>query len=187
MEFDMEIFRILVIGFTLAVDSFLISISLGVIQKKYSTKIALLTGLNFGFYQVLFFLLGMLLHFFAKNYIATFDRWIAFSILMIIGIKMILEARKNGKPQCLPNSKISFLTYLMLGVAVSIDAFAVGFTFHTLHIPLIGTSFSIFGFSFAFGFLGVQIGTFFGKKEITFLPYLAGILLCILGITALFF
>ncbi len=183
----MEIFRILVIGFTLAVDSFLISISLGVIQKKYSTKIALLTGLNFGFYQVLFFLFGILLHFFAQHYIATFDRWIAFSILMFIGIKMILEARKNDKPQCLHSSKISFLTYLMLGVAVSIDAFAVGFTFHTLHIPLMGTSLSVFGFSFVFGFIGLQIGTFFGKKEIPILPYLAGILLCVLGVTALLF
>ncbi len=124
---------------------------------------------------------------FTQHYTAAFDRGIAFSILMIIGIKMILEASKNEKPQCLHSSKISFLTYLMLGVAVSIDAFAVGFTFHTLHIPLIGTSLSVFGFSFVFGFLGIQIGTFFGKKEIPILPYLAGILLCFLGITALFF
>jgi putative Mn2+ efflux pump MntP len=183
----MVIFRIVVIGFTLAVDSFLISVSLGVFQKRYRIQNALLAGSNFGFFQVLFFLLGVMLHFWTQNYIAVFDRWIAFIILVCIGIKMIIEARKTEDPHYLHQNKISFLTYLMLGIAVSIDAFAVGFTFHTLQIPLIATSFSVFGFSFVFGFVGIQIGTLFGKKEMPILPYMAGILLCLLGIMALFF
>ncbi|MDD4614952.1 MAG: manganese efflux pump [Caldisericia bacterium] len=183
----MVIFRIVVIGFALAVDSLLISITLGVCQKKYRIQNSIGAGSNFGFFQVFFFIAGSFFNIWAQSYIVNMERWISFGILLFIGIKMIVDARKESINPCLKDRKVSIITYFLLGIATSIDAFAVGFTFHTHQIPFLPTFLSVFSFSFLFGFIGIWIGCFLGTKNIPILPYISGVLLCLLGVFALVF
>jgi manganese efflux pump family protein len=183
----MVLFRIVAIGFTLAMDSMVVSISLGVLQQKYRLQQSLFAGLNFGFFQVLFFVSGTLLNSWTQSYIGTIERWISFTILLCIGIKMIVEARKGKDDEGLKGKATTLFTYFFLGIATSIDAFAVGFTFSSHNIPFIPTTISVFGFSFLWGFLGIWMGSVLRKRNVPVLPYLSGILLCLLGFLALFY
>jgi len=179
----MILFRIVAIGFTLAVDSLIVSISLGVLQKKYRMQQSFLAGLNFGFFQVLFFVSGTLLNSWTHSYIGNVERWISFTILLFIGIKMMVDAWKGKDEKGLNGKATTLFTYFLLGIATSIDAFAVGFTFSSHNIPFSPTAISVFGFSF----LGIWMGSVLRKRNVPVLSYLSGILLCLLGFLALFY
>jgi len=152
-----DIVTIMLISVGLAMDAFAVSISSGATLKQRTVQGALRMGLAFGGFQMLMPTLGWLGGSALRAFIAHIDHWIAFGLLAFIGGKMIYEAtrpescRKEIDP-------LNFGVLLMLAVATSIDALAVGVTFAFLSVPLVVPILVIGTVTFTLSGLGVFIG-----------------------------
>jgi len=114
-----------------------------------------------------------------KQYITSFDHWIAFVLLVIIGMKMIWEARKPACP--VPSTSFGFKNMTAMAIATSIDALAVGVTFAFLQVEIV-PAVSIIGITtFIFSFIGVKIGHLFGAKFESKAEYAGGFILIAIG------
>ena len=122
----MEILGVLLIGIGLAMDAFAISICKGLSMKKLSIKKVLIIGIYFGIFQAGMPVIGFLLGKGFENMVTAIDHWIAFTLLSLIGINMIREVFKQEEKV---DDDISFKTMVVLAIATSIDALAVGITF----------------------------------------------------------
>ena len=180
----MEILTIFPIAIALAMDAFAISIISGSIYKKLGIKHALKLASFFGGFQAFMPLLGFCAAVTTKKYIQNFDHWIAFIILITIGIKMIYESFKIK----VENKNFDITStglLLILSVATSIDALAVGMT-----LPLI-TEFVFYPalvigiVTFILSYLGVYIGKRFGHFFESKIEAVGGIVLIFIGLKIL--
>ncbi len=155
----MDLFSILLIGIGLAMDAFSVAVTDGIILKKptvlQSTKIAFF----FGGFQFLMPCAGFLLGSVFARYITAFDHWIAFALLAFIGGKMIFEATGKGDESEEIKNPLSLSTLLLLALATSIDALAVGVTFATIDVPVLYASAVIGIETFLITLAGVYIGS----------------------------
>ena len=179
----MELFEIAGIGVGLAMDAFAVSICKGLSMKKLSWKKAIIIALYFGIFQALMPVLGYFLGSAFSSFVQSVDHWIAFILLAIIGGKMIKDSTEDETKN--RNDKIDVKTMLLLAIATSIDAFAVGLSFAFLNTsPLIPSAiigivafiFSIIGI-----FIGKKLGNIFGDK----FQIIGGIILILIGIKIL--
>ena len=184
----MDIFTLLAISVALSMDAFSVSICKGLATKKFSFKTALLCGLWFGGFQALMPVIGYFLGAQFEHLIKAFDHWIAFGLLLIIGVNMIREAMSedestdNAECSC---SCTGFKTMLMMAIATSIDAVAVGVSFAFLSVD-IWKSVAVIGVTtFLFSFVGVKIGNIFGSRYSKAAEITGGVILILLGIKIL--
>jgi putative Mn2+ efflux pump MntP len=181
---EMSFVEILLIGIGLSMDAFSVSICKGLTTKQFSWKMALTCGLWFGFFQALMPLIGYFLGEQFEEYITAVDHWIAFGLLFLIGANMIREA-VWGKDDQQNNSAMDFKTMLLLAVATSIDALAVGISFACIQVK-IWSSILIIGLTtFLFSVLGVKIGNVFGSKFEKSAGIVGGIILILIGLKIL--
>jgi len=179
------LFDAVMFGFSLAMDAFSASVTDGIILQKVKWQNAAKIALFFGFFQFLMPVLGYLAGITFSGVIESYDHWVAFFLLLIIGGKMIFEAIKSGGEEENAKNPLGFTTLLLLAIATSIDALAVGVTFATIHTPVISSSLVIgvvtFILSFIGVFLGSKCGDIFGNKaEIT-----GGTILILIGLKIL--
>ena len=122
----MTFFEALLLALALCVDSLVVSTATA-FRSKMTYRRGLLMALIFGLCQGVFPLAGALIGDVARSFIEAVDHWIAFGLLLFVGGRMIVEAIRN-KPDDTKNlnSQFSILNFFLLGVATSIDAFAVG-------------------------------------------------------------
>ena len=180
----MSFVEILLIGIGLSMDAFSVSICKGLTVKQFSWRMALTCGLWFGFFQALMPLIGYFLGEQFEEYITAVDHWIAFGLLFLIGANMIREA-VWGKEEQQNNSAMDFKTMLLLAVATSIDALAVGISFACIQVK-IWSSILIIGLTtFLFSVLGVKIGNVFGSKFEKSAGIVGGIILILIGLKIL--
>lgn len=173
------------ISIGLAMDAFAVSLTEGISLRKLCIKSIFRVALVFGIFQGIMPLLGWIVGGLFYDKIARFDHWIAFGLLTSIGIKMIIDAREFGK--CDIHGKCEkTCNILVLGVATSIDALAVGFSFSLL--PGLNIYFSIvvigvvtFILSSIGVYLGNKVGQLLGAKA----EYAGGIILIGMGINIL--
>jgi putative Mn2+ efflux pump MntP len=175
---------LLLIAFGLAMDAFAVSISNGITIQRQRANHALRIGLFFGSFQALMPLIGWSAGLNLRDLISGVDHWIAFGLLFFIGCKMIYEStrmdirEKEVKP-------LTLSTLLVLSVATSIDALAVGISFALLKISIVTPIIVIGVVTFVLSFLGVltgsKIGHFFEKK----IEILGGLILIGIGIKIL--
>ncbi len=167
-------------------DAFSVSICKGLATRKFSVKTALLCGLWFGLFQALMPLVGHYLGAQFEHFITHIDHWIAFGLLAIIGSNMIREALSNDEEECDANcGSTGFKTMLMLAIATSIDAFAVGVTFAFLKVNIWKSVIIIGITTFIFSFFGVKIGNIFGSRYSKVSEIIGGVILIILGLKIL--
>ncbi|OIP83347.1 MAG: hypothetical protein AUK44_05440 [Porphyromonadaceae bacterium CG2_30_38_12] len=160
----MDIFSILIIGIGLAMDCFAVSISKGICAKKLFFWHTLRMALLFGLFQALMPLAGYSLGVTFAHQMESFDHWLAFILLALIGGKMIYEGVKPYNPDCATPNPFKWASLLSLALATSIDAFATGIIFIPYH-NIIGKAILIIGLtSFVFTFFGMYLGIRFGKK-----------------------
>ena len=163
----MSLIEIILIGIGLSMDAFAVSICGSmVLAPKDRFKGALRFGLWFGFFQMLMPVLGFFTAGTFYEYIKNYDHWVALLLLLYLGGNMIWESREGGEP---PTQKsYGFRRMLLLAVATSIDALAVGVSFACLQVDIwqsIGIIGIItFGFSFFGGLLGFQLGALVGRR-----------------------
>ena len=158
----MGILEIVLIAIGLAMDAFAVSICKGLSMKKMSWKKALIVALYFGIFQGLMPVIGYLLGTSFESFVTKIDHWIAFGLLVLIGINMLKEAFSNEAESC--NDNVDFKTMVVLAIATSIDALAIGITFAFLQVNIILASLMIGVITFVVCIIGVKIGNKFGDK-----------------------
>lgn len=180
----MDIIEIIITSIGLAMDSCTMAICLGISMKKFKIKETLYIGFWFGLFQALMPLIGYLLGNTFAWLIYRIDHWIAFFILSFIGINMIKESTK--KTYIVTAKDLSTKGIIILAIATSIDALAVGITFSFLQINMKIAFVSIGIITFILSTLGVKIGnTIFQKllkdKYEKYVSQLGGIILIGIG------
>ena len=151
-------------------------------MRQFSWKKAALAGLYFGGFQAGMPLLGYMLGVRFQGLIASVDHWIAFVLLSIIGASMIKEAM--GEAEDL-NDSFQVKDMLVLAVATSIDALAVGVTFAFLQVSIVPAVSFIGVITFALSLVGIKIGNVFGTKFKAKAELAGGVILIFMGIKIL--
>lgn len=148
---------IILIAIGLAMDSFSASVARGFATNKATLLIeALRTGFFFGLFQAVMPLIGWFAGTSIIDFISGFDHWIAFGLLFFIGLRMIYESLSRESKQVVSSS--SFKVLLILSVATSIDALAVGLSLSFIEASIVTPAVIIGIITFFFSFLGVFIG-----------------------------
>ena len=180
----MDILSICLIALGLAMDAFAVSIARGFTINTSRVKNALIIALSFGLFQAIMPVIGWASGSLFKDLIEYIDHWIAFALLSFIGIKMIHESFKITKK----DKKIDVLNLrilLILSIATSIDALAVGVTLSFLDVTIIMPALMIGIITFSLSFMGVFIGNKFGHFFENKIEALGGIILIGIGIKIL--
>ncbi|HCC38149.1 MAG TPA: hypothetical protein DEQ14_11365 [Treponema sp.] len=180
----MSILEIVLIAVGLSMDAFAVSITLGLSAQKPRLKEYLIPGIYFGFFQALMPLAGFFAGTFFAQKIQNLDHWIAFVLLSFIGGKMIKDSFSKDE-ETSSADQFHFVKMLLLAVATSIDALAVGVTFAFFDVNIF-MAIAITGFTtFFISIGGVKIGNIFGNKFKSKAEFLGGAVLIILGIKIL--
>ena len=166
-----------------AMDAFAASVCKGLAVKRISLRRMLACGLWFGAFQALMPLLGYLLGVRFQAAIERYDHWIAFILLGLIGVNMIREAL--SKEDEAVDASFAFKPMLLMAVATSIDALAVGITFAFLQVNILVAASFIGATTFLLSALGVWIGHLFGAKYKSAAELTGGIILILLGVQIL--
>lgn len=179
----MGFIELVLIAIGLSMDAFAVSICKGLGMKKLNIAQALVIALFFGGFQALMPLLGWLLGVQFQHYIVNIDHWIAFALLALIGGKMLWDAfHSNDDPSCAAkDSKLAIGELLMLAIATSIDALAVGITFAFLQVEIIPAITLIGVITFVIAFFGVMIGNRFGARYEKPATIIGGVVLILIG------
>lgn len=188
---DMGFVETFLIGVGLSMDAFAVAVCKGLGMKKINWRHTLIIALFFGGFQALMPLLGWALGTQFASYITPIDHWIAFGLLAFIGGKMLIDAFK-GEGGCdetcgcgEDEPRLDIKELVMLAVATSIDALAVGITFAFfgvniwLAILIIGVT------TFVLSFAGVAIGNQFGSRFEKPATIAGGVVLTLIGVKIL--
>lgn len=179
----MGLVELIILSVGLAMDAFAVSICKGLAMKKMKWKNAIIIGLYFGIFQAIMPLIGYLLGVKFQSAITSIDHWIAFVLLVGIGANMIREAMSKEKEEASDSIKVKDM--LILAIATSIDALAIGITFAFLEVN-ITLAVSLIGIiTFIISVIGVKIGNIFGDKYEKKAELAGGIILIGLGIKIL--
>jgi len=179
-----SIFELFILAIGLSMDAFAVSICKGLSMPKMNWRHATIIGLYFGGFQAGMPVIGYLLGVGFQESIQAIDHWIAFVLLGIIGFNMIKESLE-GDDTCDLDPSIGFKTMLVLAVATSIDALAVGVTFAFLKVAIIPAVAFIGVTTFSFSVLGVKIGNVFGCRYKSKAEFAGGLILILIGVKIL--
>ena len=180
----MGLITIIIIAVGLAMDAFAVSIVSGSACKQLKVKHALRTALFFGGFQAFMPLIGALAGLSLKEYIANYDHWMAFGLLSAVGGKMIYESFKiksvegNFDPS-------NIFVLLVLSIATSIDALAIGITLSLITSSIVTAVIIIGLVTFVLSYLGVFIGKKSGHFFESKIEALGGLVLIALGLKIL--
>ncbi len=173
-------FFILAVG--LSMDAFAVSVCKGLSLGKIKPKHMCIAGAWFGGFQALMPLIGYFLGSFFAEMIEKYDHWVAFVLLAIIGGNMIKESFDKDEKV---DSSMDVKSMLLLAIATSIDALAVGVTFAFLQVQIVPAVSFIGVITFIFSAVGVKIGSLFGTKYKSKAELFGGIVLVLIGIKIL--
>ncbi|MBR3766174.1 MAG: manganese efflux pump [Muribaculaceae bacterium] len=186
----MNFVELLIIAIGLSMDAFAVSIGKGLSVTKIKLSHALKVGLWFGGFQALMPLIGYMLGSTFAEIVSTFDHWVAFVLLSLIGGNMIKESLENDSDNdcdCNKKDKNGFglTTMFTLAVATSIDALAIGVTFAFFKVAIIPAIITIGITTFLFSVAGLKIGHIFGCKYKSHAELFGGVILILIGLKIL--
>lgn len=183
----MSITEIVLLALSLAVDCFTVSVASGVVLKKPEWRTFLFMSLMFGLFQGLMPLMGWAVASRFSHAIEAYDHWIAFGLLAVLGVRMIAASFSNDEEKQFDPRSLAVV--LMLAVATSIDALAVGVTFAfagmdslaavTMPVVVIGAV------SFVVSMAGCIVGALFGRMTDMHMELFGGLVLISIGVKIL--
>ena len=179
-EYHMSLIELFIVALGLSMDAFAAAICKGLCMSKMSWKHAVIAGLYFGGFQSGMPLVGYLLGSQFKYAIVFFDHWIAFILLGVIGISMIRESFRKEEEECIEYS-LDPKNMVMIALATSIDALAVGVTFAFLQVHIFPAVSFIGIITFALSILGVKAGNVLGVKFKSKAEFFGGLILIFMG------
>lgn len=180
----MNLLELVLLAVGLSMDAFAVAICKGLSVQKLNWKHYLIVGAWFGGFQALMPTLGYLLGTTFERYITSVDHWVAFVLLCLIGGNMLKEAfAKEEKEE---SASFDFKSMLLLAVATSIDALAVGITFALLPDVNIFSAVGLIGsITFCLSAVGLKVGNIFGLKYKSKAEIVGGIILILIGVKIL--
>ena len=180
----MGLAELFILAIGLSMDAFAVSICKGLATEKLKIKHTIIAGLWFGGFQALMPLIGYFLGTTFEKYVTAIDHWIAFVLLGAIGGNMIKEAFSGEENEA--DGSFGIKTMLIMAIATSIDALAIGITFALLPDVNIIAAVSFIGIiTFVLSAIGVKLGNVFGAKYKSKAELTGGIILIILGLKIL--
>ncbi len=182
----MELLTLTAIAIGLAMDAFAVSIGKGLSVKKIEQRHTLSVGLWFGGFQALMPLVGYMLGVSFSSLVQHIDHWIAFGLLGFIGVNMIREAL-SGDDECDESAAdFSVRKMLLLAIATSIDALAVGVSFAFLGVNIWTAVLLIGVITMILSMIGLRIGNIFGCRYKSKAEIAGGCVLILMGCKILF-
>lgn len=185
----MGIFEIIVIAIVESMDCFAVAIATGLSKSGIKYSRAMIQAVSFGVFQGVMTLLGYFLGNFAEKWFSSVGTLIACAILVVLGIRMIWGAIRGSEDEAAEISakNLTIGNIMIMSVATSIDAFAVGISFAFVNANMIVATSAISAASFIMGIVGYEIGRNVAKQFKTKVPeVIAGIILMGIGIKMLF-
>ena len=179
----MSLFEIVLVGIGLAMDAFAVSVCKGLSMKKMNWKSAIIIALYFGIFQAVMPIIGYFLGTTFSSFVENVDHWIAFILLAFIGGNMIKESTDDEVEK--RNDRVDVKTMVLIAIATSIDALAVGITFAFFEVNLLLSIFIIGIITIVLSTIGVIIGNKFGDKLQNKAELTGGIILIIIGLKIL--
>ena len=179
----MSLIELFLIAVGLSMDAFAVAVCKGLAMPKMSWKGAAIVGLYFGGFQALMPFLGYLLGAGFKDAISAYDPWVAFILLALIGGNMIRESREDEEESL--DASLSFRSMVLLAIATSIDALAVGVTLAFLDVPILSSVCFIGVVTFCLSLVGVKAGNVFGCKYKSKAEFAGGLVLILIGLKIL--
>jgi manganese efflux pump family protein len=173
----------LLIAIALAMDSFSVALANGLVTKTFNVSKALRIGAFFGFFQATMPIIGWYAGVYVLDLISEIDHWVAFALLILIGSRMIYESTRNDSDKIVSSLTIKVL--LILSIATSIDALAVGLSIYVLEISIVSLAVVTGIITFTLSFFGVYIGDKFGHILHNKVEPLGGVILIIIGLRIL--
>ena len=175
-------YDVLILAIALSMDAFAVAVGLG--AKQNAPKLPLRAGIYFGVFQALMPFIGYLGGKSVLGWVQAYTHWIAFGLLVVIGVKMMIEGLSEGVEEAI--AKVTHKMMLMLAIATSIDAMAAGFSLTLLnaspYVACVTIGLVTFGFSAAGVLVGRRSGTWLeGKAEL-----FGGLVLVLMGFKFLF-
>lgn len=181
----MGIWELLLLAVGLSMDAFAVSICKGLAMRKSSVKGSLICGAWFGGFQALMPLIGFFLGALFAEAIQAFDHWVAFGLLVLIGINMLREALSKKEEEKV-SADFSFKTMMLMAIATSIDALAVGLSLAMAGNVNIWVAITMTGITtFLLSAIGVKIGNVFGSRYEKKAEVVGGVILIFLGVKIL--
>ena len=189
----MGLVELLLLAVGLSMDAFAVSVCKGLAMQRSRFREQVICGAWFGSFQALMPFIGYLLGSRFEKYIETVSSWVAFVLLAAIGLNMLREALSKEEEEH-ASAGVDFKTMLVMAVATSIDALAVGITFACVPLQLIAASellntvlgVCIIGATtFAISCAGVKIGNVFGTRWKSKAELAGGIILILIGVKIL--
>lgn len=175
--------EVLILAIALSMDAFAVSIGLGSKNKSKIRALALMSAIYFGLFQGAMPLIGYLAGKGILGWVDSYAPWIAFVLLVFIGVKMIYESLSENIEDDI--KKITHRVMLILAIATSIDAMAAGFTLTILDVNPFIACFIIGIVTFIFSWIGVYIGSKSGTWLESKAELLGGVTLILIGLKVL--
>jgi putative Mn2+ efflux pump MntP len=177
--------ELILIALGLSMDAFAVALCKGMGMRRLNGRHAAVIALLFGGFQALMPLIGWLLGKQFESYITGVDHWIAFGLLAFIGGKMIYEGYKNDSCPGSGGDLLNIRELLLLAIATSLDALAVGITLAFLQVSILSSVSLIGMITCMLSFAGVCIGHKFGTKLKSKAELLGGAVLILIGLRIL--
>lgn len=179
MNSSMSLLELFILAVGLSMDAFAVAVCKGLSLPKINLKNCTIVGLYFGIFQAGMPLIGYLLGTRFQNKITSIDHWIAFILLGIIGLNMLIEGIRNEEEKT--DASLGFKNMVVLAIATSIDALAVGVTFAFLQVSIVPAVSFIGIVTFSLSCIGVKIGNVFGTRYKSKAEVAGGIILLLMG------
>jgi putative Mn2+ efflux pump MntP len=177
----MSFIEVMLIALGMAMDAFAVSLGIGTTRFAYGPRPLFRLSFHFGLFQALMPVLGWLVGTRIERYIAPIDHWVALALLFFVGIRMI-RSGLNPDGESHETDPSRWPTLILLSIAVSIDAFAIGLTLAMLEVGIIYPAIVIgivTGVLSLIGLLaGHRLGSRFGKR----MEVIGGVLLILIGV-----
>ncbi len=176
----MNLFTAFLVALGLALDAFAVAVTSGIVARQIRIRHALKVGAFFGFFQGGMPLIGWGAGSLFRDIIGSFDHWVAFVVLTLIGVHMIYESLRPDSQRAAMNP-LDFHILLLLSVATSIDVLAAGVGFAFLEVPIVRTIFVIGIVTFVLSVLGYYLGKKLGVFFKTRVRIVGGVMLILIG------
>jgi putative Mn2+ efflux pump MntP len=180
----MDFLTILTLGLALSMDAFAVSLTTGFSKKKMSSLNFILMPAFFGFFQAIMPIAGYAIGLSIRDLISSWDHWVAFGLLAFVGIKMIFESFQPEK-ESETEAAFNLSSLLLLSIATSIDALAVGLSFSFLKSTILIPALMIGIITFLVCLAGIAVGKRFGHLLGKKSDLIGGIVLIGIGIKIL--
>ena len=181
----MSTVELLLIAIALSMDAFAVAVGYGLSVDKISIKSSLIVGLYFGIAQGVMPVIGYFLGTNFERFITPVDHWIAFVLLAFIGGKMIKESFDKDEESDRTEMSLKFKKMIVLAIATSIDALAMGISFAVLRVNIVTAATSIAIITLALSMVGVKVGNVFGLKYKSIAEFIGGTVIVFIGLKIL--